>query len=129
MWGLVQRRHRHPGPGPRRQQLSGWLSLFAVWHAQALFDLEATNAELKADLRDLYITSAKEVDVASGSRKAIIIHVSSRVRLRSVTGSNLLHAEHDTGSFLAGRGARTAAASRQSCQVARALLCALLPAP
>lgn len=44
---------------------------------QALFDLEATNAELKADLRDLYITSAKEVDVANGARKAIIIHVSS----------------------------------------------------
>lgn len=43
-------------------------------HHQALFDLEATNADLKADLRDLYITSAKEVDVSS-SRKAIIIHV------------------------------------------------------
>lgn len=43
---------------------------------QALFDLEATNAELKSDLRDLYITSAKEVDVANGARKAIIIHVS-----------------------------------------------------
>lgn len=42
---------------------------------QALFDLEATNAELKSDLRDLYITSAAEVDVSSG-RKAIIIHVS-----------------------------------------------------
>lgn len=42
---------------------------------QALFDLEATNAELKSDLRDLYITSAQEVDVSSG-RKAIIIHVS-----------------------------------------------------
>ncbi len=42
---------------------------------QALFDLEATNNELKADLRDLYITAAKEVD--AGSRKAIIVHVSS----------------------------------------------------
>ena len=41
---------------------------------QALFDLEATNSELKGDLRDLYITSAAEVDVG-GSRKAIIIHV------------------------------------------------------
>lgn len=41
---------------------------------QALFDLEATNQELKADLRDLYITGAKEIDVGS-SRKAIIIHV------------------------------------------------------
>ncbi|PNH09603.1 40S ribosomal protein S7 [Tetrabaena socialis] len=43
--------------------------------AQALFDLEATNAELKSDLRDLYITSAKEVDVSNGARKAIIIHL------------------------------------------------------
>jgi small subunit ribosomal protein S7e len=42
---------------------------------QALFDLEATNNELKADLRDLYITAAKEVDVSA--RKAIIVHVSS----------------------------------------------------
>lgn len=47
---------------------------------QALFDLEATNTELKADLRDLYITSAKEVDVAGG-RKAIIIHVSTLMTL------------------------------------------------
>eukprot|EP00775_Hariotina_reticulata_P011666 gene11666-11809_t len=43
--------------------------------AQALFDLEATNNELKADLRDLYITAAKEVDVAGSQRKAIIVHV------------------------------------------------------
>ena len=43
---------------------------------QALFDLEATNTELKSDLRDLYITGAKEVDV-NASRKAIIIHVSN----------------------------------------------------
>jgi small subunit ribosomal protein S7e len=37
--------------------------------------LEATNAELKADLRDLYITSAKEIDIQGASRKAIIVHV------------------------------------------------------
>lgn len=42
---------------------------------QALFDLEATNQELKGDLRDLYITSAAEIDVGS-TRKAIVIHVS-----------------------------------------------------
>jgi hypothetical protein len=36
--------------------------------------LEATNTELKNDLRDLYITSAQEIDVSS-SRKAIVIHV------------------------------------------------------
>lgn len=46
--------------------------------AQALFDLEATNAELKSDLRDLYITSAIEVDVSS-SRKAIVITVPYRL--------------------------------------------------
>lgn len=46
--------------------------------AQAIFDLEATNSELKADLRDLYITAAKEVDVGA-SRKAIIIHVPYRL--------------------------------------------------
>lgn len=44
---------------------------------QALFDLEATNQELKADLRDLYITSAKEVDISGAARKAIIVHVSA----------------------------------------------------
>merc|ERR1711904_202867 len=47
--------------------------------AQALFDLEATSAELKGDLRDLYIISAKEVDV-QGSRKAIVIQVPFRLR-------------------------------------------------
>jgi hypothetical protein len=41
-----------------------------------VFDLEATNAELKSDLRDLYITKAEEIDGKSG-RKAIIIHVRS----------------------------------------------------
>eukprot|EP00889_Picochlorum_renovo_P006458 jgi/Picre1/33488/NNA_008812.t1 len=44
----------------------------------ALFDLEATNSELKADLRDLYIAGAKEVDVSS-SRKAIMIQVPYRL--------------------------------------------------
>ena len=43
---------------------------------QALFDLEATNTELKADLRDLYITSAREIDIRDSTRKAIIVHVS-----------------------------------------------------
>jgi small subunit ribosomal protein S7e len=46
--------------------------------AQALFDLEATNNELKADLRDLFINGAKEVEVASG-RKAVVIHVPFRL--------------------------------------------------
>jgi small subunit ribosomal protein S7e len=39
--------------------------------AQALFDLGNTSAELKADLREVYITAAKEVDV--GSKKAIVV--------------------------------------------------------
>ncbi|GBG90863.1 hypothetical protein CBR_g51369 [Chara braunii] len=47
--------------------------------AQALFDLEATNQELKSDLRDLFINSAKEIDI-SKNRKAIIVHVPYRLR-------------------------------------------------
>merc|ERR1712063_102206 len=46
--------------------------------AQALFALEANNAELKSDLKDLYITGAREIDI-SGSRKSIIIHVPFRL--------------------------------------------------
>lgn len=45
---------------------------------QALFDLEATNAELKTDLRDLWIAGASEVDI-SASRKAILIRVPFRL--------------------------------------------------
>lgn len=47
--------------------------------AQALFDLENTNQELRSDLRDLFINSAKQVDI-SGNRKAVIIHVPYRLR-------------------------------------------------
>merc|ERR1711865_238244 len=46
--------------------------------AQALFDLEATNTELKSDLRDLFINSAKELDFGGG-RKTIVIHVPFRL--------------------------------------------------
>lgn len=56
-----------------------WLSLLktGLWgFGQALFDLEATNAELKAELRDLYITGAREIELQAANRKAIIIHVS-----------------------------------------------------
>ncbi|TYJ25824.1 hypothetical protein E1A91_A07G075400v1 [Gossypium mustelinum] len=42
--------------------------------AQAFFDLENTNQDLKSDLKDLYINSAVQIDV-SGSRKAVVIHV------------------------------------------------------
>lgn len=41
--------------------------------AQALCDLEANSNDLKAELRELYITSAKEVDVTG--RKAVVIFV------------------------------------------------------
>jgi small subunit ribosomal protein S7e len=41
--------------------------------AQALFDLETSSNDLKADLKDLYIVSAQEVD-ASG-KKAVVVTV------------------------------------------------------
>ncbi|EEF28686.1 40S ribosomal protein S7 [Ricinus communis] len=47
--------------------------------AQALFDLENTNSELKSDMKDLYINSAVQIDVA-GNRKAVVIHVPYRLR-------------------------------------------------
>lgn len=40
--------------------------------------MEATNQELKADLKDLYINTAREIDITS-QRKAIIIHVPYRL--------------------------------------------------
>ncbi|KAE8662087.1 40S ribosomal protein S7 [Hibiscus syriacus] len=42
--------------------------------AQAFFDLENTNNDLKSDLKDLYINLAVQIDV-SGSRKSVVIHV------------------------------------------------------
>ncbi|KAJ4962015.1 hypothetical protein NE237_021925 [Protea cynaroides] len=47
--------------------------------AQALFDLETSNQELKSDLKDLYINSAVQIDV-SGNRKAVVVHVPYRLR-------------------------------------------------
>lgn len=49
-------------------------AFFSSCSPQALFDLEATNQELKGDLRDLWIAGATEVDV-SAARKAILIKV------------------------------------------------------
>mmetsp|Transcript_31918 Transcript_31918/g.53825 ORF Transcript_31918/g.53825 Transcript_31918/m.53825 type:complete len:196 (+) Transcript_31918:72-659(+) len=46
--------------------------------AQALFDLEVSAADLKADLRDLYIVGAREVDVKDG-KKAVVILVPFRL--------------------------------------------------
>jgi len=81
--GLLRRLLLSPGalgvrlrpPAPEQPSAGGAGSAAALHGSQALFDLEATNTELKADLRDLYITSAKEVDVPSSQRKAIIVHV------------------------------------------------------
>ncbi|XP_065848335.1 small ribosomal subunit protein eS7x isoform X2 [Euphorbia lathyris] len=47
--------------------------------AQAIFDLENTNQELKSDLKDLFINSAVQMDV-SGNRKAVVIYVPYRLR-------------------------------------------------
>ncbi|WRX10601.1 Small ribosomal subunit protein eS7 - like 1 [Theobroma cacao] len=47
--------------------------------AQALFDLENTNEYFKAELQDLYINSAVQMDV-SGNRKAVVIYVPYRLR-------------------------------------------------
>lgn len=47
--------------------------------AQALFDLENTNDELKSDLKDLFINSAVQIDV-SRNNKAVVIHVPYRLR-------------------------------------------------
>ncbi|KMZ67063.1 40S ribosomal protein S7, putative, expressed [Zostera marina] len=46
--------------------------------AQAFFDLENTNAELKGDLKDLFINSAIQIDVA-GNKKAVVVHVPFRL--------------------------------------------------
>lgn len=50
---------------------------FELQVAQELYNLELSAAEIKNDLKDLYITAAKQVDIASG-RKAIVIFVPFR---------------------------------------------------
>ncbi|KAF5735010.1 40S ribosomal S7-like protein [Tripterygium wilfordii] len=47
--------------------------------AQALFDLENSNHELKSEIKDLFINSAVQLDVA-GNQKALVIHVPYRLR-------------------------------------------------
>lgn len=46
--------------------------------AQELFNLEMSATEIKSELRSLYITAAKQVDVPGG-RKAIVIFVPFRL--------------------------------------------------
>ncbi|PUZ66517.1 hypothetical protein GQ55_3G317400 [Panicum hallii var. hallii] len=47
--------------------------------AQAFFDLENGNQDLKSDLKDLYINGAVQMDVP-GNRKTVIIHVPYRLQ-------------------------------------------------
>jgi small subunit ribosomal protein S7e len=47
--------------------------------AQELLNLEMTSPDLKASLRDLFITAAKEVD-CGGGRKAILLYVPYKLR-------------------------------------------------
>ncbi|XP_047311179.1 40S ribosomal protein S7-like [Impatiens glandulifera] len=70
MYTSMKKIHKDKGADP---------SEFEESVAQALFDLENTNNELKSDLKDLFINSALQVDM-SGSRKAVVIHVPYRLR-------------------------------------------------
>ncbi|KAF8006619.1 hypothetical protein BT93_K0813 [Corymbia citriodora subsp. variegata] len=54
-------------------------SEFEEMVAQTFFDLENTNQELKSELKDLFINSAVEMDIA-GNRKAVVIFVPFRLR-------------------------------------------------
>merc|ERR1712194_69256 len=56
------------------QKSSGEPDEFEASVAQELLNLEMTSTELKASLRNLYITAAKEVDCGDGV-KAIILYV------------------------------------------------------
>ena len=49
--------------------------------AKALVELEITSKEMSAELRDLFILSAKEVDVGGG-KKSIVIFVPYRLHKR-----------------------------------------------
>ena len=59
-------------------ELTGLTLPLSTFPLQALFDLEATNNELKAELKDLYINGAQEIDVAGG-RTAVAIQVPFRL--------------------------------------------------
>ncbi|KAJ8442494.1 hypothetical protein Cgig2_022377 [Carnegiea gigantea] len=70
MFTALKKIHKEKGADP---------SEFEESVAQALFDLENTNNELKSDLKDLYINSAVQIDV-NNNRKAVNIHVPYRLR-------------------------------------------------
>jgi hypothetical protein len=54
---------------------------------QALFDLETTNQELKSDLRDLFINSAKYDDTSSSMGNLFKFSVTGRLWALSFTRS------------------------------------------
>merc|ERR1712021_275971 len=64
------------------RKASGEPDEFEASVAQELLNLEMTSTELKASLRNIYITAAKEVDCGSG-RTAIILYVPFKL-LKSV---------------------------------------------
>jgi len=66
---LAARAHTHALSPP---------SVSTLHSSKALFDLEATNAELKADLRDLFISGAAEVDTGA-ARRAVVVRVPFRL--------------------------------------------------
>ena len=76
-WLLPLRPHTSPSLHSRPPQIikakGAEPEPFEIDVAQALCDLEANSNDLKAELRELYITSAKEVDVTG--RKAVVIFV------------------------------------------------------
>ena len=86
---------------------------------QALCDLEANSNDLKAELRELYIVSAKEVDVTG--RKAVVIFVPFKLLkvvhkiqsrlVREVSSSSTSSSSSSTGAAAA--QAVTAAAGRR----------------
>ena len=88
--------------------------------AQALCDLEANSNDLKAELRELYIVSAKEVDVTG--RKAVVIFVPfkllkvvHKIQSRLVREVNTAPHQTRTRSSAHARGARAAAELRRRC--------------
>ena len=76
-WLLPLRPHTSPSLHSRPPQIikakGAEPEPFEIDVAQALCDLEANSNDLKAELRELYITSAKEVDV--NGRKVVVIFV------------------------------------------------------
>ena len=89
---------------------------FELEVGQALCDLEANSNDLKAELRELYIVSAKEVDVTG--RKAVVIFVPfkllkvvHKIQSRLVREVNTAPHQTRTRSSTHTRGARAAAES------------------